>query len=97
MNKKCITKSILKALDDKRYNTRTVGGIAKTVGVPLHLIVTMLTTIPELKQQIKIYQRRSDSGKILITTKKKFNEFASFRDKFIDIFITNRIVLRDEY
>lgn len=57
----------------------------------------MLTTIPELKQQIKVYQRRSDSGKMLITTKKKFNGFASFRDRFIDIFITDRIVLRDEY
>lgn len=88
---------ILNALNDEKYKARTIAGVAKSTRINPSRIVTALNTTPKLNQYVKIYPRRSKAGEVLITTREKFDKYASFKDKFIDAFATKRVTIKDGY
>ena len=67
-----IIELILEALNDERYKARTIAGVAKVVKISPSEVVKKLNTIPELNRQVKIYPRRAQDGKVLITTRERF-------------------------
>ena len=86
---------IIEALNNRKYQARTITGIAKEAGTTKEMVLKILRTDPELRQMIKIYPRRLSDGRILLTTKRRFSEESSLRDKFVDIFSTTRTSLDD--
>ncbi|MFI2810771.1 hypothetical protein [Microbulbifer zhoushanensis] len=81
-----LSKHILAALENKKYFARTFDGIARDVGVKRSEILKKIKSDQALREKIKVFRRKSQDGKLLLTTKSRFTESASFTDKFIDIF-----------
>jgi len=90
-----IREKIIKSIDNEKYNARTINGIAKETKLTAAEIAMAIRVDSFLKKHIKIFPRRTTEGRVLITTKNKFLEHASFRDKFVDVFSTNRLGLED--
>lgn len=86
---------IFKALNNGRFVARTLGGISKETSIDRPLVIRYLRTDPELKTQVKVLPRRTRDGKVLVTTKDHFKKSASFSDKFIDVFASKRVTLKD--
>lgn len=92
-----IETKILKSLRSDKFKARTIAGIAKEVNVTPKVIIHKLNSSPELNNQVKIYPRKSKDGRILVTTRDKFDSSASIKDKFIEAFATKRLRIEDEY
>lgn len=90
-----IRAKILDALNNQNYIARTVTGIAKEAHVAPKRVVDTIVGDKELRMIVKVYPRRTAKGKMLLTTKKRFKETASLKDKFIDFFSTNQMSLED--
>lgn len=86
---------IIRALNNGRFVARTVGGIARETSLSKGLVIKSLKVDEILRGQMKIYPRKTSDGKVLLTTKKHFSKKAGFKDKFIDVFATNRVTLND--
>lgn len=86
---------IIKALNNGRFVARTLGGISKETSIDRSLLIQYLRADPELKAQVKVLPRRTRDGKLLVTTKDHFRKSASFSDKFIDMFASQRVTLKD--
>lgn len=93
-NDEVLDKKILEVLSNRGYKARTIKGIANQIQQNEGVVVARLRT-PKLREQIKVYPRRSKRGDILITTKKHFEEDASMFDKAIDIFGSKHLGLDD--
>jgi hypothetical protein len=92
-----IETKILKSLRSDKFKARTITGIAKEVHVTPKVVINKLNSSPALNQQVKIYPRKSKDGRILVTTRDKFDSSASIKDKFIEAFATKRLRIEDEY
>ena len=77
---------ILDALEDQRYVARTIDGICKELGTSKTEILDAITSDQVLSTKIKVYPRRAKGGKLLITTRDKFQRSAPALDKFISLF-----------
>lgn len=86
---------IIMALNNDKYVARTVNGIANEISLSEPFVVRALKNDKILRSQMKVYPRKSRDGNVLVTTKKHFDQKASFRDKFIDAFSTKRVTLDD--
>lgn len=86
---------ILLALNNQNYIARTVNGIAKEAHILPKQVVDVIVHDKDLRMCVKVYPRRTVKGKLLLTTKNKFKEKASLKDKFIDFFSTNQVSLED--
>ncbi|WJV23186.1 MULTISPECIES: hypothetical protein [Pseudomonas] len=86
---------ILEALNNQAYMARTIYGISKEAHVGASEVLNTIRDDQELRMIIKVYPRRTTSGKILLTTKKRFKESASIKDKFIDLFATHHARIED--
>ena len=87
---------ILESLENKRYQARTIRGIAKEVKQTEEKVLKMLLEEEQLREVIKVYPRRNKNNELLITTKNRFNKEAAFLDKTIDILETKRKGLANE-
>lgn len=90
-----IRERILLALNNANYIARTVNGIAKEAHILPKQVVDVIVHDKDLRMCVKVYPRRTVKGKLLLTTKRKFKEKASLKDKFIDFFSTNQVSLED--
>jgi len=79
---------ILKALENPKYKARTISGIVKEANVSKKNVMEFLRHNKKLKEELKVYPRRRNDKKILLTTKRKFDKEATFKEKFIDLFST---------
>lgn len=86
---------ILQAINNTKYAARTFEGIAKEVGVNRGKIIEVIKNDPTLRDNIKMFRRKSTDGKILVTTKKRFFNEASIKDKFVDIFSSHGVKIED--
>lgn len=86
---------IINALNSGNYVARTVSGIAREAHIKEPVVVHAIKSDPELRHMVKVYPRRTDDGRLLFTTKKRFEENAPIKDKFVDFFSTNRLKLDD--
>lgn len=82
-------KEILKAISNPKYAARTISGIETDTSLSKQLIVKRLGT-SKFKKILKVYPRRSSSGKVLITTKSIFSKKASLLDKFTRLIHSKR-------
>lgn len=90
-----VSVKIVSALNNKQYKARTIGGIAQETGLPKTVVVEAIRSNGELVKAVKISPIRSSGGKVLITTKERFGNEASLKEKFIDFFSTLRIGVVD--
>lgn len=81
-----LSNDILNALKNRKYKARTLYGIAKELSKSENLIAKEINENAILKRIIKIYPRHNSNGDLLYTTKERFYEEASVKDKFIDFF-----------
>ncbi|WP_031435093.1 hypothetical protein [Methylomarinum vadi] len=81
---------IFEALNDRRYVARTIKGIATSTHLREPQVVEVLRNDQNLRGAVKIYPRKSKNGKLLITTKEKFEKTATTLDRFIDYFATKK-------
>lgn len=86
---------ILQALNNESYQARTLSGIAKETSLPKQSVINTLKGDATLKQLVKVYPRLAKNGSLLITTKDNFKKSAPLSDKFIDLFASRRITLKD--
>jgi hypothetical protein len=84
---------ILLALNDQKFSGRTITGIAAAANVEPRLVIDALKTDPQLVSAVKIAPVRADDGRVLLTTKERFVSEASFKEKFIDFFSSNRVAI----
>lgn len=86
---------IIDAINKPKYKARTIQGIVDDTKLSRELVVNAIRIDADLKKTLKVYPRRTKKGNVLITTKKRFNEEASFSDKFVDVFATVRTGVKD--
>lgn len=92
---KSVKIKIINALSDRRYAARTLSGIAKELRIQPYEIVEAIKKDSELRGVVKVFPMRTRDGKVLLTTKKRFADEASVKQKFVDIFATRRAELDD--
>lgn len=85
---------IMMVLNDQKYKARTIYGVAKALGIKPEVIVNRLEHSKDLNQQVKIYPIKSKKGDVLITSRDRFDRSATFKERFIDIFATKRVVVK---
>ncbi len=90
-----LPKKILKALENRKYQARTITGLARELNRSREEIIKAIIETPELRKIIKVYLRRTSNGDLLISTKKRFYNEASLRDKFVDFFSIHRLSVED--
>jgi hypothetical protein len=90
-----VGKRIFFALNNLRYKARTVYGLSKETDLPVSVVVDAIKSNPALMDAIKIYPYKSKEGVVLITTKERFREGSSFKDRFVDFFATRRAGMSD--
>lgn len=85
-----IRRKIIGALNNPSFRTRTLAGISKETKLPTRLVLRALRNDKILVKTVKIVPMRSREGKFLITTKSRFSEEASLKEKFVDFFASKR-------
>lgn len=86
---------IVSALNNKKYRNRTISGISVETGLTKSAIVEAIIKNGKLKKTVKIIPIRSQSGKVLLTTKDRFAGESTFKEKFIDFFSSHRVEVTD--
>jgi len=86
-------RAIINALNNRKYKGRTVAGIAADINSSVSKVMLALNNDPKLIKTVKIYPRKSTTGAVLVTTRERFYKEASFLDKFVEVFATNRLAL----
>tara|TARA_R110002124_G_C8971054_1_gene515104 strand:+ start:8625 stop:9092 length:468 start_codon:yes stop_codon:yes gene_type:complete len=89
-----IDRDILRILNKDDYQARTVKGLSKDIDKSEDEVVERITYSKYLNEFLKIFPRKAKSGEVLITTKSKYEQSATFKDKFIDAFATSRVRLK---
>jgi hypothetical protein len=89
-----IDRDILRILNKDDYLARTIKGLSKDVNKSEDEIVERITYSKYLNEFLKIFPRKSKSGEVLVTTKSKYEQSATYKDKFIDAFATSRSRLK---
>ena len=69
-------------------------GLSKDIDKSEDEVVERITYSKYLNEFLKIFPRKAKSGEVLITTKSKYEQSATFKDKFIDAFATSRVRLK---
>jgi len=85
---KIYTDKITIALESPRYKWRTLNGIAKESGLPINVVVNVLTTNTDTFLRSSTPAK---SGEPLFTTRKHYLETASSGEKILGA-LKNRIV-----
>lgn len=86
---------IVSALNNKKYTVRTISGIVHETGLSRAVVLEAIRKNKELAKAVKISPFRSSNGSVLITTKERFNNEASLKEKFIDFFSSRRVGVVD--
>lgn len=84
---------IVAALGNKQYKARTITGIAKEIKVPQRVVVKAIREDKRLSGIVKVFPIRSKDGRILLTTKDRFAQEATPKEKFVDFFASKRLAL----
>jgi hypothetical protein len=86
---------ILSALNSEKYDARTMDGLVRETQLPIAFISKLLMDNDDLRSKIKVYPRLDKQGHVLMTTCSHFSKRASFIDKFVDFFATERRTIED--
>jgi putative aminopeptidase FrvX len=89
-----IDDTILEVLNDQKYRARTIGGVAKAIGVSEKVVIHRLKRSKKLNEHVKIYPMHSRKGEALITSREKFEKTATVKERFVDFFATRRAVIK---
>ncbi len=82
---------ILRALSDQRFKFRAIDGIATDANVSRQMVWEALRSDAQLGHLVKIFPVRANDGRPLFTTKDRFVKEATFTEKFIDFFGSERV------
>ncbi|AWB72161.1 hypothetical protein B9J90_13760 [Vibrio sp. V09_P4A23P171] len=89
-----IDTQILRVLNEPKFRARTIGGIAKELGITRRIIVHRLQRSKALNQQVKIYPFRSKTGDVMIISRERFDKTATIKERFVDAFATKRAEIK---
>ncbi|ELV8773057.1 MULTISPECIES: hypothetical protein [Vibrio harveyi group] len=89
-----IDTQILRILNEPKFRARTIGGIAKELGINKRIVVHRLKRSKLLNQQVKIYPLRSKAGEVMVTSRERFDKTATMKERFVDAFATKRAVIK---
>jgi hypothetical protein len=70
--------AVIKALEDERYDWRTVGGLARALGTDERSIVDILGSMPD-----QIVRVTATNGQSLFTTRSHYEKTHGFGDKLL--------------
>lgn len=85
-----VRNQIIRALMNEKYKARTISGVSKETRLPIQTIISAIRRDKTLAVSLKVYPYRSRDGQILITTKDRFINESTFKERFIDFFSTKR-------
>ncbi|WP_429096711.1 hypothetical protein [Aeromonas veronii] len=85
-----LRKIINNALNNTNFSMRSIEGIAKEAHISEERLEQLINDDQELANEIKIMPFRSQDGKVLLMSKKRFLQEASLKIKFIDFFASKR-------
>jgi len=85
-----VREKIVLALNNPSYRSRTLQGISQETKLKPTVVLQAITNDRVLAHAVKIVPMRSKDGRLLITTKSRFSEEASFKEKFVDFFASRR-------
>ena len=83
----------MRALNDRRFRARTIEGISADANVARQKVVDALKNDLQLGNLVKIFPVRAKDGRPLLTTKDRFISEATFTEKFIDFFASERVTI----
>lgn len=84
---------VLKALSDDKYRARTISGISTATKLDEVTVLDLIRTSDRLAKLVKIFPVLSQEGKVLLTTRKKFDATATVAERFVDLFSSKRVDL----
>lgn len=70
--------AVVRALEDDRYDWRTVGGIAREIGATNQEIISVLNSMSD-----QIVRATAEDGKSLFTTRKHYEKTHGLGDKLL--------------
>lgn len=78
--------AVIAALEDERFDWRTIGGLAKELGITEAEIIALLTSMPE-----QVVRASSPDGQSLYTTRNHYEKTHGLGDKVLSA-LADRIV-----
>ena len=81
-----LTSAVIHALEDKRYDWRTIKGLVKDTGAVESEIVSILNSLSD-----RIVRTQDADGRSLFTTREHYNQTHSLGDKILSA-LADRIV-----
>jgi len=73
-----LKKAVVQALEDERYDWRTIGGIAKSLRITNPEVVSILNSMPD-----QIVRATSDDGQGLFTTRSHYEKTHGIGSKLL--------------
>ncbi len=86
---------IVKALNNPAYKFRTLSSVAEEAGLSATVVAQLLRDDKVLARTVKLVPIRAPDGRVLLTTKDRFANEATFKEKFVDFFASDRPRLAD--
>ncbi|WUR11087.1 hypothetical protein E7V67_015310 [[Empedobacter] haloabium] len=90
-----VRERIVAALNNPRFRMRTLQGIAQEARLSTSTVVQAMHTDAALANTIKLVPIRTQDGRLLVTTKDRFANEATWTERFVDFFATRRPQLPD--
>ncbi|CAO3858270.1 hypothetical protein [Achromobacter mucicolens] len=90
-----VRQQIVNALNNGRYTARTIAGISKEAKLKSATVVEAIRTDDSLRSVVKVMPIRAKNGRVLLTTKERFQNEASLKTKFIDFFASRKVGIKD--
>lgn len=90
-----VREKIVIALNNPAYRSRTLLGISQETKLKPAVVLKAIKNDRMLAHAVKIVPMRSQDGRLLITTKNRFSNEASLKEKFVDFFASKRQEVAD--
>jgi hypothetical protein len=78
--------AIVKALEDQRYDWRTLEGLVRSAGVKEEQILQVLNSMPD-----QVVRATTTDGRTVFTTRKHYEETHGFGDRLLSV-LTDKVV-----
>jgi hypothetical protein len=79
--------SIKKAMENNKFNYRTIGGVAKEANVSVMVVHDAIKNHPK---EMVLLHRKGKNGEVLVTTRDHYKKRASVRERLMGVII-NRV------
>jgi hypothetical protein len=90
-----VRERIVASLNNPRFRMRTLQGIAQEARLSTSTVVQAMHADAALANTIKLVPIRTRDGRLLVTTKDRFANEATWTERFVDFFATRRPQLPD--